>query len=157
MVSRVEVEERKYREAFGDFVESYRWQVYATLTFKKPAGFEWARRCSKWLVGRLGRKVYAFVALEKGVAGQRTHIHILLGWRSGKFTDHQLLLFRRWVQRNWDHGDQVKVDAYKPHGGAVQYSVKDSALLPEQGEFIGKPKKVRRRKRGKKKSREVSR
>ena len=150
-------EKEQYRDSLGRFVEGYNWRVYATLTFEdeegklNPVGFEWARKCVHWLVERLGRDVYAYLALEKGVAGKRTHCHVLLGRRGGgKFTEANKLALCRLVQRNWSHGKQVVVEPYRPHGGAAQYLVKDSAEAPECGEFIGRPKKLRRRKRGKK-------
>jgi hypothetical protein len=58
----------EYQRALAELVGSYRWSHYATLTFKKPVGFQFARQCVHRLVGSLGGDAYAYSALEKGVA-----------------------------------------------------------------------------------------
>jgi hypothetical protein len=94
----------------------------------------------------LGGDAYAYSALEKGVAGKRTHVHVLLGWPRGGISRTNWIAFHKKVERLWRHG-KVHLERYDPRRGAAQYLVKDSAQFPDQGEFIGDPKKVRQRKK----------
>jgi hypothetical protein len=74
------------------------------------------------------------------------------GWRclrvlrAGEISRTNWIAFHKKVERLWRHG-KVHLERYDPRRGAAQYLVKDSAQFPDQGEFIGDPKKVRQRKK----------
>jgi hypothetical protein len=153
----VGVESERYRDSLVELIEGYNWDVYATLTFEdrdgriNPVSVDWASKCVHWLVEKLGKGAYAYLALERGVAGKRIHCHVLLGWKGARVTAEKKAFLCRLVQRSWPHGREMKIEPYQPRGGAVRYLTKDSTECPEQGEFIGQPQKLNRRKRGKRK------
>ena len=143
-------ERDRYRDSLSGFIESYKWHYYLTLTFRNPVGFETAYRRVEGFLSRFGVDLYAYSAFEKGVAGERTHCHLLLGWRRGGMCEINRVAFRRILERRWTHG-RTDLNRYEPHRGAARYLTKDAYEYPEQGSFLGRPKKLTRRKRGRKK------
>jgi hypothetical protein len=134
------------------------------MTFPWKLNDENAMKAAESWLGMLGPDVYAYVVYEEGAATGRGHLHLFVGglinggkvlkdntkwiWR---YKDHDFEI-RSWDWAYWNKTIKVDhVDIYDHRGGAARYLSKYSFERPEHGRFIGKPKKPRRRKRGKRK------
>lgn len=139
-------EAQVHREAYGEFLSHFKWDLYATPSFKWPVTYSQARAAVHDWVSFFGPQAYAVVAYERGLAGGRTHVHVLLGGLVGEIAKSK-------AGRLWRRG-HVKIERYDPRRGACWYIPKTFYNHPEAGEFIGDPKTISRRKRGRKKVRE---
>ena len=138
--------QRQWIRVLGDWLSTFHWQAYLTLTFRYAVSAEYAIEMVRvWLAG-LGPEVYAYMTVERGDEGLRTHIHLLLGGlaRSRSATGlHLRLLNIKRAGRRWKHGD-ADAREYDPRRGACWYVAKN----PEYGEFLGSwPQRQMRRTR----------
>ena len=98
----------------------------------------YAKRVVASFVRRLGNP-YAFIVYEQGAAGERNHIHGLIGRlpQESIATGHKL----------WEAGIVQKWEKYDPLRGGCWYVAK--ATQYGEFEFFGTPKRLRRRVRQK--------
>jgi len=123
----------------GKLLSGFRWDYFATLTFRDPVSFDFADRAVRRFVLRLDQ-AYAFHGLERGRLGEHVHSHVLLGGIKPR-------RLPRVMWKTWHHGD-VRYEKYDPHRGAAWYVAK-GFRLSEWGGFLGAPPvRVRRRRRG---------
>jgi len=155
-------ERRKYIKAHGQLLQRYRWHLFLTMTFPWKLNQENAMKAAESWLGLLGSDVYAYVVYEEGKATGRGHLHLFVGGliNGGRVLKYNDKWFWRYNDldfeiRSWDWAFWNKritvdhVDIYDHRGGAARYLSKYSFETPEHGQFIGTPKKPRRRKRGK--------
>ena len=127
--------QRQWIRVLGDWLSTFHWQAYLTLTFRYAVSPEYAIEMVKVWLGGLGPQVYAYMTVERGDEGLRTHVHLLLGGlASAKSATglHLRLLNIKRASRRWSHGD-VNAQEYDPRRGACWYVAKD----PEYGQFLG--------------------
>lgn len=117
---------RHWQEELGSWLTRFHWDLYATPTFRFPVTYPTAKATVERWITSLGPQVFAYVAYERGLAGGRTHCHVLLGGL------HPLLTLR--AGRRWRHGN-ITIESYDPHRGAAWYVAK----VPEAGEILGHP------------------
>ena len=137
------IEAARYRDAYGDFLSRFKWDLYATPSFKWPVSYHQARTSAHEFISHFGTQAYAVVAYETGPVGGRTHIHILLGGLVGEIA-------KTHAGRLWKRGD-ITIEKYDPRRGACWYLPKTFYDNPDAGEIIGELKTLRRRKRGRRK------
>jgi hypothetical protein len=130
----------RFFEEGGQFLSSFKWDVFTTPTFRHPVTERVCYREVEQFVRGFGPQAYAAVAFEVGPIGLRTHAHVLLGGLSsiGQGSGYHL-----WKQGNIDWQE------YDPKRGAAWYLMK-TAAVPDTLDFIGELKRwhPRRRKRG---------
>jgi hypothetical protein len=140
--------QKRERKALGDWLSTLHWQFYATVTFSVPVSFALAESAAASWIRRLGARVYAWVAFERGQAGDLTHFHALIGGlpasrRGGLHEGDHPNLVHTPLRALWGRG-QIKVERFNPAGGAPWYCAK----YPETGAPLGAALK-RHRSRGK--------
>jgi hypothetical protein len=122
-----EVERHKaWKQGLGDYLTYFAWDVYSLLTFGYWVDEDRARRVGQEFVGKFGASAFAFIAVERGDAGGRVHLHLLIG---GLRT-----LGKSKGGRKWEHGLVKSWSEYNPRGGAAWYVSK----WPESSEFVGR-------------------
>jgi hypothetical protein len=62
-------ERRKWIDGVAFFLSRFRWDVYATLSFKWEVSEAYAERKVREFLQWFGPQVYAYVTLERGSAG----------------------------------------------------------------------------------------
>ncbi len=137
------IEALTHRDAWGDFLSGFNWDLYATPSFKWPVSYNVARTATHEFTSHFGTQAYAVVAYETGPVGGRTHIHMLLGGLVGEIA-------KAHAGRLWRRGN-ITIEKYDPRRGACWYIPKTFYDHPDAGEIIGEPKTLSRRKRGRKK------
>lgn len=137
-----------YDEAAERLLDRYHWVIYCTATFRHPVSLERFRRDAHEFIPRFGDQAFAYVAYERGKLGGRFHGHMLIGGlnRFARKRGYDLWRLNRGRQIP-GHGD-IKWERYRRHGGAAPYVMKDAQTEPETGEFIGNPRRLCPRKRG---------
>ena len=68
---------REVRDAFGDWLSQYKWNSFATLTFKRTQSLDTAKKSFRNFIERIKKGASYFVVLEE--AGNNLHLHALLG------------------------------------------------------------------------------
>lgn len=155
-------ERKDYIKEHGEFLQRYRWHLFLTMTFPWKLNDENAMKAAESWLGMLGPDVYAYVAYEEGRATGRGHLHLFVGGltNGGKVLRENNKWFWRYNEHdfeitswNWAFWNKTikvdHVDIYDHKKGAAWYLSKYTFDAPEHGQFMGKPKKPRRRKRGK--------
>lgn len=133
-------EDWDYGQETGKLLAGFRWDNFATLTFKDPVSFDFADRAVRRFVQVLGDTAYAFHGLERGRVGEHVHSHLLLGGIKPR-------RLRNVIWKTWHHGD-LRYEKYDPARGAAWYVTKHFRRS-EWGGFVGAPPiRVRRRRRG---------
>ena len=119
------------------FMEKYQWDVYCTPTWRYPVGEDRAKKDVRDFVSKFGSQAYAYVKCERGPLGGLIHSHAALGGlnRIAKNRGDQL----------WPYGI-IHWEPYRRGGGAARYLWSNAEEAP--GEFVGSPKRVNPRKRG---------
>jgi hypothetical protein len=112
-------EKRRISRAYGQHLDQFAWDFFATLTFACEVGIATAsQRFLAW-IRRLERSAQApvpwFLGMENGDAGGRLHLHALVGGVS-----HLALSL---LQRAWPHG-QAHIRRYQAGRGAAYYVAK---------------------------------
>lgn len=127
---------RQWREELGSWLTHFEWQLYATPTFRFPVTHSMAKAVVDRWIGGFGPQAYAYVGYEQGLAGGRTHCHVLLGGLANEIAKSR-------AGRLWRHGN-IQIERYDPNRGAAWYVAK----VPEAGEIVGKLIRRTRRARG---------
>ena len=129
-----------WKRGLGDFLTYFDWSIYTILTFAYSVNEDdHARRVGEEFIEGFGSKAFAFIAAEKGDAGGRFHLHMLIGGLSE--------IAKNRGARRWHHGVVKKWEGYNPEGRAAWYVSK----WPETSEFVGRLQRRTRRPRRKKK------
>ena len=153
------------RGAWGELLASYRWQVYAILTFaparsscnnSRPSFAGAQRAVARWFeeLQHSYPRITAFTSYDHGKANGRLNVHVLLG---GLFLHkppppglHHTLHITRAIglaRRAWTSGLVKKCEPFDPQRGAPSYVAQycnDTDLIPE---FFGEPIKKKHRRR----------
>lgn len=145
------------RMAWGEWLASFRWQVYGILTFTSRPSFAGAQRAvNRWL-GELQQsfpRLTAYVSYDEGKGTGRLNVHVFLG---GLFLHkppppsfHRALTITSAIamaRRAWTSGLVKKCERYDASRGAPTYLAQycNSTDLP--GEFFGRPIKKKKHRR----------
>lgn len=132
--------DRDQIQAGPNWLLSFHWSWYVTMTFAIPMTRARAERAAvAWVedLGELARSAYAYVATERGEAGELIHLHSLIGGNRNELA--MKVGAKTWEKR---HGE-IHWDRFRPGGGACRYLMKhvDKNGI---GRMIGRPEKVRR-------------
>jgi len=119
--------------AWVEWLRSMRWDWYVTLAFGYPVTAAHALRAvGRWLEPL--PEAYGAVGLQHGPAGDRLHVHALVG---GTGRHH---LRASYLRGSWRRGSIV-LDGYHPRLGGVEYLVRQASVI----ELVGSPRPYRPR------------
>jgi hypothetical protein len=111
--------QQQLRRAWGEYLEGLPWDHYATLTFRRWSGEDFARRAFGSWARRLGQEagmpLLWFVGFERGHQLGRLHLHALLG--------NTRDISRCFLEKTWVSGFSHIVP-YLPSHGAAYYVTK---------------------------------
>ena len=86
-----------WKRGLGDFLTYFDWDIYTIATFAYSVREDdHARRMGHEFVKVFGSKAFAFIAAERGDAGGRFHLHMLIGGLSE--------VAKNKGARRWRHG-----------------------------------------------------
>lgn len=131
-------------QAWGEFAARMHWQLFLTPTFSSDVSTEYARRSAENFVRSLSKDAYAIVGIERGVAGNRTHCHALVGGLDAgrrELADRRAGLLASVLDR-WSHGN-ITGSLYSPSGLAAWYVTKN----PADAHIVGTLREHRRHRR----------
>lgn len=113
---RAKQQRKQLHEGWTQWLEGLPWDHYATLTFKRSSGPDFAQRVFAGWIRRLeleaGMPLLWFVGFENGHLLGRLHIHSLVG-----NTRDVSIAF---LAKEWRHGFS-RIERYDPNRGAAHY------------------------------------
>ena len=127
---------------WGQFLSGFHWQFFATATFARPVCLAASSSAAAEWIESFGSDAYAFVAHERGTAGDRVHCHALLGGIFSHRSEIDRLTAHTRLRERWTHGD-LQVQKYDPRRGAAFYLSK----CPDDADIIGHLSKHRSRRK----------
>jgi hypothetical protein len=129
----VRITRRALIEAWADWLRTFTWDCFATLTFPGyPSATKACREFDGWIaeIKKLGgtRKFRYVRVLERGSGGDNIHFHVLIG---GLKPDARRFPFK-WAARWREVAGHAVIQRFDPKKGGVHYLLK--TLLPD-GDF----------------------
>jgi hypothetical protein len=129
----LKITRRELIEAYADWLKTWTWDCFATLTFPGyPSATKAGRVFDEWIaqMEKLGgTKKFRYVrVLERGRGGDNIHFHVLIG---GLKPSARRFPFK-WAARWQEVAGHAVIQRFDPDNGGVYYLLK--SLLPD-GDF----------------------